>query len=147
MAWWFATKKELRKFGSKIKADITELVSQGLNNRVLIEELREQVVSKKEIELMIREGILEVREPTPQTSRTTTRTSPQTNKRKKANKLLDKMEIMAEIASMEETGTATSDIFNEIVTMRGLCRKTCFYKYLKIVRGQAARTPRTKVTN
>jgi len=129
MVWWFVTKKDLKKEQKKIKA--------------AFKELRGEVVSKKEIELMIREGILVVRELTPRTPRTT----PRTTARKKADKLLDKVEIMREIASMEELGTGTNDIFKEIVTIRGLCRKTCFYKYLKLVRERVARTPRTKVTN
>ena len=88
---------------------------------------------------MIREAFdrerLKVRETTPQT--------PRTIKRKKADRLLDKAEIMAEIGSMLQKGLSTEEIYDNIVNVKGYCKKTCFYKYLKKVREQIARTPRT----
>ncbi len=92
---------------------------------------------------MIREAFdrerLKVRESTPQT--------PRTQMRKKADKLLNKAEIMAEIGSMLQKGLSTTEIHNNIVDIKGLCKKTCFYKYLKKVRVKFARTTQTNSMN
>ncbi len=83
---------------------------------------------------MIREAFdrerLKVREVSPRT--------PQTKMRKKVNTLLNKAEIMQEIRVMEQKGISTEDIYNNIVNIKQLCKKTCFYKYLKIIRKQSA---------
>ena len=102
-------------------------------------DLKKDIVARSEIELLIENAILKnnkVRELNPRTSRTTMR--------KKADKLLDKVEIMREIASMEKQGHSTQEMFNIIVEEKQLIKKTCFYKYLKKVREQIANTPRTK---
>ena len=139
----FNLKKEFKKISNsfnKFKKDISELTTLTKNNQSQIKEL----ISKKEVDLMIREAILKVqstpfREPISHT--------PRTPMRKKADKILNKVEIMREIASLLQKGLSTEDIHNIIVNEKMLIKKTCFYKYLKIVREQSARTPRTDITN
>ena len=93
-----------------------------------IEQIDKQIVSKKEIELMIRESLLEVR------PRTSPRTSPRTYIRKRADKLLDQVEVCSEIRSLLQRGLSTVEMYNIIVLEKTLVKKTCFYKYLKVAR-------------
>ena len=134
--FWLATKKGVKKSFKKLKEEIKEL--------------KQDIISKKEVDLMIREAILKVqsqavspsltiREQTPRSSRTPLR--------KKADKLLNKVEIMREIGSLLQNGHSTTEIHNIIVNEKALIKKTCFYKYLSKVREQSARTPRIIPTN
>lgn len=91
-------------------------------------EIKKNLVPRKEIELLIENAILKIKE-TPQTI-------PRTKLRKKVSVLLDKAEIMQEIKDMEQKGISTNDMFNIIVNQKKLIKKTCFYKYLKIIREQ-----------
>ncbi len=136
--FWLLTKKHFKKESNKIsksfdKVDkaLTELTSQSLNNRIQIDSNKESIVSRHEIDLMIRERMLELREPTSRTTRTK-----ETNLRKKANKILDKVEIMREMASLLQKGLSTTEIQNIIVNEKSLIKKTCFFKYIKLVREQ-----------
>ena len=136
--FWLLTKKTFKKESNKIsksfdKVDkaLTDLTSQSINNRVLIDSNKESIVSRHEIDLMIRERMLELREYTSQTPRTQ-----ETNLRKKANKILDKAEIMREMASLLQKGLSTTEIQNIIVNDKCLIKKTCFFKYIKLVREQ-----------
>ena len=101
------------------------------------------MISKDKIDLMIREAFdrerLKVREPTPRT--------PQTKIRKKVNVLLNKAEIMQEIRDMEQKGLSTTEMYQEMVNIKKLCKKSCFFKYLKIVRVKGLQTPRTTQAN
>ncbi len=99
-------------------------------------DIKEYVVSKSEIDLMIENKILKLREVIPQT--------PQTPLRKRANKILDKAEIMQEINSMLQQGLSTSEAQHQIIDIKGMCRKSCFFKYLKIVRNKSLQTMRTE---
>ena len=101
-------------------------------------DMKKDMISKKEIELMIKEAILDVketslyepiiREPTPRTSRT--------KLRKKADKILDKAEICSEMANLLKEGYSSKEVFDIIVNQKQLIKHTCFYKYMKIVREQ-----------
>ena len=141
--FWFPTKKEIKKEFKKIANSFKKRDQD-------IEELKKDIVSKKEIDLMIREAVLKIRENSARTPQTSQRT-PNSKIRKRANKILNKAEIMHEIGSMLQKGLPTEEIHHNIVDVQGLCKKTCFYKYLKIVRGkireQAPQTPRTQTTN
>jgi len=133
---WFVTKSFLSKFWKSESSKIKDS----------IEGIREGVVSKKEIELMIREAILQVREVSPRNPRTKTRTK----LRKKADKFLDKAEILNEMRLLLDNQHTTTEIFDIIVREKELIKKTCFFKYLKEinnspheVREQIKTTPRT----
>ena len=114
-------------------------------------EMKDEMVSKREVELMIGERMLELHTETTQTPRTspqtTSQTTPQTYKRRKADILFNKVEIMQEIASLEELGQSTTEMYDTIVHVKQLCKKSCFFKYLKMVREQMIQTPRTKIAN
>ena len=141
----FNLKKEFKKISNsfnKFRKEISELTTLSQSNQESIKEL----ISKKEVDLMIREAILRV-QSTP--FREPIRTTPRTPMRKKADKILNKVEIMREIASLLQKGLSTEDIHNNIVNVKMLCKKTCFYKYLKEVREQSAelreQQPRTNL--
>jgi len=141
--WFFPTKKEVKKEFKKIFDSFKKRDLRIDNQDKNINELKEQIVSKDMIKLMIENEILKVREVSVRTSRTT----PRTAIRKKADKLLNKAEICSEIASMLQKGLNTNEVHHQIVEVKMLCKKTCFFKYLKIVREQIARTPRTKIAD
>ncbi len=101
------------------------------------------LVSKKEVELMIKEAILNLKETNLKVCEVSPQT-PRTTLRKRADKFLDKAEICQEIASMLQKGLSTTEAYNQIVVLNKSCKKTCFYKYLKKVREQLAQTPRTE---
>ncbi len=148
--FWFLTKKqakkEFKKIGdsfNKFKSEITELTSQSLNNRVLIEKNKDDIkefISKKEIDLMIREAL--IKEAILGSSQTIPQT-PRTQMRKKADKMLNRAEILSEMANLSNKGYSTQEMFNIIVNQKQIIKKTCFYKYLKKIREQFARTPQT----
>ncbi len=130
--FWLVTKKEAKKEFKKI-ADSFKKISDEIKGS------RQEVLSKKEVDLMIREAVLKVHEIAPRT--------PQSKIRKKANIILNKAEIMHEIGSMLQKDLSTTEIHDIIVNQKNLCKKTCFYNYLKKVRELSLRTPRTKITN
>ena len=106
-------------------------------------DLKDKVVSKKEIDLMIREAVVKIKEETPRSISQ----SPQTAIRRKANKILNRVEIMQEMASLLQKGLSTTEMYNIIVNEKMLIKKTCFFKYIKIIRAQTPQTPRSKIEN
>ena len=91
---------------------------------------------------MIREAVLNIREVNPRSPREET-----TKIRKKVNRLLNKAEIMQEIRDMEQQGLSTMEMSDIIIDEKQMCRKSCFFKYLKIVRNKTLQTPQTMKTN
>ena len=91
---------------------------------------------------MIENKILKLHEENTRSPREET-----TKIRKKVNRLLNKAEIMQEIRDMEQQGLSTMEMQDIIVTQKQLIKKTCFYKYLKLVRQIIPRTTRTPQTN
>ncbi len=106
-------------------------------------DLKKEIVMRREIELMIENVILKNKNEIPQINSRT----PRTQRRKKADKLLDKAELLSEMANLSKNGHSTQEMFNIIVEQKQLCKKTCFYKYLKKVHEEFARTPQTKTPN
>ena len=113
------------------------------------ERVNNKIIEKEMIELLIDNKILKnnaVIPRIPQTSAQTPQTSPrtpQTKLRKKANKILNKAEIMAEMRDMIKLGRSTMEIYDIIVEEKQLCKKTCFYNYIKQVRELISQTPQT----
>ena len=133
----FNLRKEFKKLNEEniiIKRDLR--VNENLINNLL---LRDDPISEREVRVLIKERMLNVREPI--------KIIPRTKIRKKADKILNKAEIMSEIASMLQKGLSTVEMYNIVVLEKSLIKKTCFYKYLKEVREQLARTPRTEIAN
>ena len=118
-----------------------------------LDKIKQSIISKDQINLMIENAILknnELHELNPQTPQT----NPQTKLRKRADKLLNKAELLQEIASLEQLEYSTTDSLNEIVNIKQLCKKSSFFKFLKIVRENnnklhelTSQTTRTKKTN
>ena len=134
--FWIVTKKWIKKELKKIADSFKKRDDD-------IKELKDIVVSKDMIKLMIENEILKinkVREPI--------RHTPRTSMRKKADKILNKAEIMHEIGSLLKKGLSTTEIHHIIVNKKAYCKKTCFYKYIKIFREKEHElrepTPRTK---
>ena len=104
---WLVTKKELKKERDKIKRSFKK-------RDLRFKELKNIIVSKKEIELMIKEEILKLRElrvlrvlttPNPKTIEAIKETK--TIIRKKAEKLLDIAEIRHEIGLLVKKDYST----------------------------------------
>ncbi len=124
--FWIKTIKQVKKELKKIARAFLLRDEKILNNQERINKL---------------EGALAIlTNSANQTSRT-----PQTAIRRKANKILNKVEIMQEMASLLHQGLSTTEIQEIIVIKKSLIKKTCFFKYMKIVREQLTRTPRTKL--
>ena len=102
-------------------------------------DIKQDITSRSEIELMIENKILKLREVSSQTL--------QTPIRKKVNRLLNKAEIMQEIALNEEKGLSTMEMYDIVVSEKKMCKKSCFFKHLKIVRNKNLQTTQTKITN
>ncbi|MBA7617558.1 hypothetical protein ES703_24873 [subsurface metagenome] len=144
--FWRKTRKKfetitnrLNNSFSNVRSEIADLKKGESDQDKKLAEFKDNIVPKAEIKLMIENEILNVQGHTPQT--------PRTPMRKKADKLLNKAEIMHEIGSMLLKGLSTTEACNQLVNIKQLCRKSCFFKYLKIVREKGLQTPRTKITN
>ena len=147
MMWsFFIGKKKREKESNKIKGSFRlrdnrlSKIELGVNKiQEDIKELKNEFVSKKEFDVLIKMVQGGVHGEGLRSSRTT--------RRVKADKLLDKAELMHEISSMLKSGLSTEEIHHNIVNVKGLCKKTCFFKYLKLVRVKGSRTPLTRLTN
>lgn len=151
--WFFPTKKEIKKSFNKIKSSITELTSQTLNNRVLIEKNQDKIkefISKKEIDLMIENAILKVQvglnhEPKSEPISIS-------SKKKNFNEVMIKKAIKTRpdvikqtIQALIERDMNTTNIFRIIVSEKRLCGKTQFYHYLSLVRTELRSGLRTEL--
>ena len=125
---WFFEKKKVRKSFKKIRNQIKHLQKNSVN--------------KKQVEKMIKEAL-----QTPRINPRLIEQAPQTAIRRKANKILNRVEIMQEMSSLLKQGLSTGEILQIIVNEKMLIKKTCFFKYMKIIREQSARTPQTKIAN
>jgi len=134
--WFFPTKKEVKKEFEKIKGSFKKRDSK-------IDDLKKEIVSKKEIELMIKEAVLDLKASQLNKLREVNPRTPRTKRRTKVNKLLDRAEIMSEMLNLSKKGYSTGEIYNIIVEEKQLIKKTCFFKYMKLIRENSARTPRT----
>jgi len=101
--------------------------------------LEKEKITRQEIEELISKRIAELREQSPRT--------PRTKIRQKVEKLVNRVELVAEIRALLKRNLTTTEIFKEIVENRKLCKKTCFYKHLRGVREHVIQTPRTKIAS
>lgn len=136
ITWLLKRNKFLKRVFSKIKRDMKELTNQSLINKTLIERNKEDIKELRDM-IKVRE---QVRELTPQIT-------PRTNIEKKIKKRLDNAKLMKAIHSCIKEGYSTNQIKEDIMT-RFKIKKTCFFKYLKLVREQIRElTPRTNSKN
>ena len=134
--FWFVSKKQLAKEKKRIRDSFKKrdkkkkLQTKEIEVlKDMIKELGSKVISKQEVELLIEEKLLKVhgvREPSTRTSRTPMR--------KKVEKMLTKAEIIQEIKNLIDKDYSTTEARYRIVSVLKLCKRTCFYKYLKLVR-------------
>jgi len=148
--WFFPTKKEIKKAFDKIKADINSLNFGYHTNAEKIEELKGEVVSKKEIDLIIREAILQIQ--TGQDSAPSSAPKSEPNKVKHFEQVMVRNAvkhrpevIRTAIRGLIERDMRTTDIFNVVVSEKKLCGKTQFYHYLSLVRNELRTELRPKV--
>ena len=155
MVLWFGLKKVIREMGKKIKGDITELTSQSLNNRILVEKLNDNVkgfVNRDEIKLLIENAVLKS-----QTERNPEQYAEPKSEQlpepshfekvmiRKANITRPKM-IKQVIRGLLEKGMRTTEIFDFVVEEKKMVGKTQFYHYLTLIRAELNQTkPRTKL--
>ena len=130
------TKRGLKKAIDFVFKDIQSNKEEIKGNSKEILDLKLQLSEMKGIV-----STLEVREATPRSP------NEPTKYHKKAKQFADKVEIVNEIKALLNKGLSTTEIYDEIVSNKGLCGKTCFYKYLKKVRSLSPRTPRTIKAN
>ncbi len=127
------TKKKLKIITDEISKDININKNNISTHSKDIIDMRLLVAELK--------GMIKVREQVANSPQTTS------NYHKKAKKIADKVQILAEMKKLINKDFSTQEMYNSVVLDKGLCRKTCFYKYLKIIREQELRTSQTKKAN
>ena len=136
----FRLKKEFKKITNsftKFKKEISQLTILTQNNQEKISEL----VSKKEVDLMIREAILKVQSAPYSEPKSEPLTEPIKEKHfnkvvmLKANKTRPEL-IKTAIRGLLAKGLRTTDIFNIVVNEKKIVGKTQFYHYLTLIKNE-----------
>ena len=151
--WLFPTKKEIKESFKKLKSHITELTSQSLNNRVLIEKNQDSIQSQNE-KIARLEGMVSVMLQGKSQSQSLPVSMSVSKSQSVPNnfetKLVRKVKrnkkalIMQEISKLQQTHS-TIDIFEAIVTEKGLCSKASFYRYIASLKSQGAIEVKSKL--
>ena len=135
--WWLLSKKKFKRELEKITTCFKKRDLSIEDNSKEIKEIKKDLISKKEEDLMIRETILKVQyEPNYEV-----KSEPDKQKNfervilKKANKTRPEV-IKQAIRGLIARDMRTTDIFNIIVEEKKLVGKTQFYHYLTLVRGE-----------
>lgn len=136
---WFGIKKEFEK------------IKEAFEKRDLkIKEIENKLISEKEVKLMIKEAIIDLKvqfgalsEPKFAPKQKQGIKSFEKNMYQRAKKLRPDA-IKQAIRGLLEREITTTDIFNEIVVNKNLCGKTQFYHYLSLVRSERSELARTK---
>ena len=142
---WFGWKKAIGDMGKKIKGDITELISQSLNNRVLIEKLDDKVVGRDEIMLLIENAVLKshvssVSHESQSQAVSVGLKRSQAPKETIETKLINRVRrnkrglVMAEIEKLPPS-LSVAEMYGVIVLEKGLCSKASFYRYVASLKG------------
>lgn len=129
---WFGFVGELKKLGAKIKREIAELTSQTLNNRVLIEKLNDKIVGRDEIKLLIENAVYKSQSQAVSSSLKQSHKVKETIETKLINRVRrnKKSFVMAEINKLPPS-MSVIEMYDMIVSERGLCSKASFYRYTK----------------
>ena len=143
--WFFPTKKEVKKEFEKIFKAFKKRDDD-------IEDIKKDLVSKKEIELMIKEAVIDLKLQFGQYSEPKSEHRSEPNKKghfervmiKKANKTRPEV-IKQAIRGLLDRDLKTTDIYNTIVNEKKLCGKTQFYHYLSLVRSEVRTIVQTEV--
>jgi hypothetical protein len=141
--WFIPTKKEIKKELKKISDSFKE------RDKVL-KEIRDNIISKKEIELMIKEAVLNLKvqfgalsEPKSEPNQRKEIKQFERAIYQKAKKMRPEA-IKQAIRGLLERDLTTTDIYKEIVENKRLCGKTQFYHYLSLVRNEVRSLVRTE---
>ena len=135
--FWFATKKRVKKSFNEIKKAITELTSQSLNSRVIIEKNKDNIESNK-MKIARLEGAISVLLNKSQVSIS------QSVKKSQGNietKLINRVRrskmglVMAEIRKLKDS-MSVIEMYEELVLSRGLCSKATYYRYIQSLKSQ-----------
>lgn len=140
---WWPSKKEIKKEFKKVFDSFKKRDDE-------ISELKAGLVSKKEIDLMIREAILKVQSG--QNSGLYSEPKAELKKGKHYERTLLKKVIKTRpqviktaIRGLIEKDMNTTNIFNVVVEEKKLCGKTQFYHYLSLVRNELRTGLRTEL--
>jgi len=135
--WFIPTKKEIKIELKKIADSFKKRDVEILKSNEDIKELKNELVSKKEIDLMIREAVLKVQ------SAQYSEPKSELIKEKHFDKVMlkkavkNRPELIKQgIRGLLERGYTTTQIFNVIVKEKKLCGKTQFYHYLSLVKNE-----------
>jgi hypothetical protein len=141
--WFFPTKKEIKNSFQIFKERVEKLSKQTQSNTDKIN----NSLSKKEVELMIKESVLNLKSELLSEMNHEPNYEPNQRETQFNRVILKKMNknrpvlIKTAIKGLVENGNNnTTEIMNIIVDERGLCGKTQFYHYLSLVRNEL-RTP------
>jgi len=133
----FRLKEEFKK----VKQSFNKSHKDISNNSKEIKDLKDNIVSKKEIDLMIREALLKVQSE--QYSEPKSELSTEPIKEKHFNKVMlrkavkNRPELIKQaIRGLIERDMNTTSIFNVVVLEKKLCGKTQFYHYLSLVKNE-----------
>lgn len=139
--WLIPTKKEVKKSFNKIKSAITELTSQSLNNRVLIEKNIAEINSNKE-KIARLEGAISVLLNKSLSQSHKVLISPKKSQGNIETKVINRLRrskkslIMAEINKLSPS-MSVIEMFEDIVLSKGLCSKASFYRYVSSLKSQS----------
>lgn len=141
MVWWLLSKKRFKKELKKIAGSFALRDKEIFKQSEDIKELKAEIVSKKEIDLMIREHLLKVQ--TGQYTGLHSEPKSEPIKEKHYEKVMIRKAIKTRpevikiaIRGLIERDMRTTDIFRIIVEEKKLSGKTQFYHYLSLVRNE-----------
>jgi len=137
--FWLVTKRILKKALSLVRKDIKDNKENIEKNSKEVMDLKLVLAEMKGMIKVINES--KVREQSANSPRIITKYH------KKAKKIADKVQLVAEIKKLLNKDISTAEMYNIIVLDKKICGKTCFYKHLKKVRELSMRTPRTIEAN
>ena len=139
MMFGLITRKKLEKINKNIIEKVDLNKNNIDSNSKDIMELRLQVSELK--------GMLQVQRVREQTLQSSQTSEANTIYHKKAKKFADKVLLVNEIKELISRDLTTGEMYDIIVMEKSICRKSCFFKYLKIVRKQLEKTVQTEETN
>ena len=148
--WFFPTRKQIKKELEKIRDSFKKRDELIGSQDKAIKEIKKEIISKKEVELMIKEAVLDLKVQFGSMSEP--KSEP---KQKKAIKQFERViyqrarnlrpeAIKQAIRGLLAKGLTTTDIYRELVVNKNLCGKTQFYHYLSLVRSESPELVRTE---
>jgi len=141
--WIIPTKKEIKKEIKKIANSFKKRDDKILQLQEEIKDLKNEMVCRKEIELMIREYLIKS-EPNTELKSEPNQTNYERVVIKKAIKTRPEA-LKQAIRGLLEKGLRTTDIFKLIVEEKKIISKTQFYHYLSLVKTEIRTPVRTEL--